>query len=77
MASVADQKYDLITRRLDEVLGGDIIKAILALEKSTIPPNIYLKNPNMRSVATTRLMHPHRLTVDFSTVENGKTYRAY
>jgi len=56
---------------------SSIIKAILALEKSTIPPNIYLKNPNMRSVATTRLMHPHRLTVDFSTVESGKTYRAY
>ncbi|KAH9895737.1 tyrosine tRNA ligase [Cubamyces lactineus] len=30
MASLADEKYELITRRLQEVLGGDLIKAILA-----------------------------------------------
>ena len=30
MASSADDKYELITRRLQEVLGGDSIKAILA-----------------------------------------------
>ncbi|PCH34678.1 tyrosine tRNA ligase [Wolfiporia cocos MD-104 SS10] len=30
MASIADQKYDLITRRLSDVLGKDIIRAILA-----------------------------------------------
>lgn len=29
-SSTADEKYELITRRLDEVLGGDSIKAILA-----------------------------------------------
>ena len=30
MASAADEKFELITRRLDEVLGADLIKAILA-----------------------------------------------
>ena len=29
MASTADAKYELITRRLQEVLGGDLIKAVL------------------------------------------------
>ena len=29
MASAADEKYELITRRLQEVLGGESIKAIL------------------------------------------------
>jgi tyrosyl-tRNA synthetase len=28
--STPEEKYDLITRRLQEVLGGDSIKAILA-----------------------------------------------
>jgi tyrosyl-tRNA synthetase len=32
--ATAEQKYDLITRRLQEVLGGDIIKGILAEGKS-------------------------------------------
>ena len=32
--SVADQKYKLITRGLQEVLGGDLIKAILAEGRS-------------------------------------------
>ncbi|KAI0631641.1 tyrosyl-tRNA synthetase [Trametes polyzona] len=30
MASAADEKFELITRRLQEVLGGDLIKAVLA-----------------------------------------------
>ena len=30
MAELAEEKYELITRRLQEVLGGDLIKAILA-----------------------------------------------
>jgi len=30
MAEDAEAKYELITRRLQEVLGGDIIKGILA-----------------------------------------------
>lgn len=30
MATSADDTYELITRRLQEVLGGDIIKAVLA-----------------------------------------------
>ena len=30
MASTAEEKYEVITRRLQEVLGGDSIKAILA-----------------------------------------------
>ena len=30
MASAADDKFELITRRLDEVLGADLIKTILA-----------------------------------------------
>lgn len=34
MASDADTKYELITRRLQEVLGGDTIKAILAEGRS-------------------------------------------
>ncbi len=31
---MADEKYELITRRLQEVLGGDLIKAILAEGRS-------------------------------------------
>ena len=34
MASDADAKYELITRRLQEVLGADSIKAILAEGKA-------------------------------------------
>ncbi|KAI0667386.1 tyrosine tRNA ligase [Trametes maxima] len=34
MASTAEEKYELITRRLPEVLGGDQIKAILAEERT-------------------------------------------
>ncbi|KAH9942631.1 tyrosyl-tRNA synthetase [Amylocystis lapponica] len=34
MATTAEQKYDLITRRLQEVLGGDAVKAILAEGRS-------------------------------------------
>ena len=30
MSNDADAKYEIITRRLQEVLGGDIIKGILA-----------------------------------------------
>ena len=30
MGSTAEDKFELITRRLDEVLGADLIKAILA-----------------------------------------------
>ncbi|KAL6299166.1 tyrosyl-tRNA synthetase [Sparassis latifolia] len=34
MSTLAEQKYNLITRRLQEVLGGDGIKAILAEDKA-------------------------------------------
>ncbi|TBU27101.1 tyrosyl-tRNA synthetase [Dichomitus squalens] len=34
MASTAEEKFELITRRLDEVLGGDLIKTILAEGKT-------------------------------------------
>lgn len=30
MTGTAEERYELITRRLQEVLGGDAIKAILA-----------------------------------------------
>jgi tyrosyl-tRNA synthetase len=31
---MADEKFEMITRRLQEVLGGDILKAILAEGRS-------------------------------------------
>ncbi len=34
MGSTAEEKFELITRRLDEVLGADLIKAILAEGRS-------------------------------------------
>ena len=34
MTSTAEDKYELITRGLQEVLGGDLIKAILAEGKA-------------------------------------------
>lgn len=36
MASVAEAKYDLITRRLQEVLGGDLIKGIIEEDKRPV-----------------------------------------
>jgi tyrosyl-tRNA synthetase len=30
LSATAEERFDLITRRLQEVLGGDLIKAILA-----------------------------------------------
>jgi len=43
-----EERYDLITRNLQEVLGGDIIKAILAEGKN---PKCYWGTP---------FCHPHR-----------------
>ena len=34
MTSTAEEKFELITRRLDKVLGGDLIKGILAEGKT-------------------------------------------
>jgi tyrosyl-tRNA synthetase len=38
MTSTAEERYELITRRLQETLGGDIIKKILAENR---PPKCY------------------------------------
>ena len=55
MASTADAKYELITRRLQEVLGGDLIKAVLNEPGRT--PKCYFGAPNCVASSVARCSH--------------------
>lgn len=59
--ATADEKYDLITRGLQEILGGDIIKAILAEGRA---PKAYWGALNMT---------PLTLSIDRSTLGTAPT----
>jgi tyrosyl-tRNA synthetase len=48
-----DEKYELITRRLAEVLGGDLIKSILAEGRA---PKAYWGAPNCTAFLRIELM---------------------
>ncbi len=65
MASDPEAKYELITRRLQEVLGGDIIKAILAEGRS---PKCYWGKVNSSSYLCDPLSYKQEIRI--------RTYRA-